>query len=975
MCTTHPLKMDPKDFVKLDSGVVYLYKEALERFCDGLKNIAINGKKELSDIRVVYKPEKTPQECMNTLDTYQCPIMCGDKKILSIPIPISNNFASQLSGYFIVEGREKVIVSQERRHISRIVIREMTSSYKNKESSAVSQKAEYRCEYKIMVKNKFRNIEVYTNNENVYITTSSIYLKSGKEFKSKGLNIFAFFNQLGLEVEDVKDKILSWTTHKNWVNGFLLNPELDYFNSDLETIIKNTSLTLETLKDCITSDTFPEHDFEIAVNMTTLMICRCIETQLKLRRLDDIDSLDFKRLDTAAHLVNYILQDELWKFSEKAKTPDFELSKELQRIRTIRETIISSFKTGIWKVQYGQIREGVSQPLSRKTLLDSLSHVRRIHILTSKNVVNSAMRQIHPSQWGYICPCETPEGKDVGVTKYLASSCIITPETSAEYVASIFAKHEVCDSNSSEGTLVFINGIILGKVKHISRIELMRSLRKEYKDLRFVSFHVSEDNDIHVFTDSGRYTRPLINLKTNSIEFIDASEQLNCIIAYNDEKINKFSTHKEIDPSLILGLAASTMPYISHNQSSRAVFQSSMSKQAISLSETPLLEFVPDSKVSVYGQKPICTTLTTELVNEISGFNAIVAILSYTGYNQEDAIIFNRSSIERGMFTSIKYDVIEVVENILEGETLIRTVHDSKYDDDGIIMEDQEINEGDVIASKFIPRNEETTVDKIKSTFPQRKIVDSVKKYSNQHGSKIVKIKLRTYHEPEVGDKFTSRHSQKGVIGAIIPSEDLPFTEDGITPDIIINPHAIPSRMTLGQVIEMLVAKCATMEGKIIDATAFRKPDSNLLKENSKDVLYCGITGNMMDALVFVGTCYYHALRHQVGEKVHSRSGGPIQILSRQPVEGRSKKGGLRFGEMEKDCLVAYGATTLLLEKLRDDSDAIVIVLCSQCGMLDVWGETCASCNSSSLKKVTVPYSFKLLYQQLIAANIKIKAF
>jgi DNA-directed RNA polymerase subunit B' len=1013
-CITLFNPMDLEKLVKFDSGILYIYDRVLEDFCEALRNMVIRGKKELSSIKKIYNIKKSPQECMNTLDTYECSIMFLDKEILSIPVPVNNsdydfdNFISSLAvgkkglrgelpipkcamsenkllnGYFIIEGREKVIISQERRHISRIIVREMTSSYKSKESAAISQKAEYRCEYKIIIKNRFRNVEVYTNNENVYIITSSMYLKSDKKIKNKGLNVFVFLKQLDLGIEEAKKHILSWTKYENKVKGFLLNSELDYFSSDLEVAIKNTNnLTPETLKDCVVSDTFPEQGPKIAVDMVTLMICRCIETQLKLRQPDDIDSLGFKRLDTAAHIVNYILQDEIWKFSEKIKAPDFDLSKEFHKLKTIRETIISCFKTSTWKVQYGQSKEGISQALSKKTLLDSLSHVRRIHLFTSKNVVSNTMRQIHPSQWGYICPSETPEGKDIGVTKYLASSCIITPETNPDYVKQVLKDNKICiiseENWSSQQVLsrpisVFLNGIVIGKVRDKSKIEEMRYLRKKNNKLCFVSFHISDDDEIHVFADSGRYTRPLIELKTGTIEFIDASEQSNCVIACTEKDINDSSTHKEIDPSFIFGLSASMIPYINHNQSSRAVFQSSMSKQAISLSEKSLVDFTSDSKVSVYGQKPICTTLMTKMINEISGTNVIIAILSYTGYNQEDALIFNLSSIQRGQFSSIKYDVVEIVENILEGETLIKTVHNSKYDEDGIITEKQKIKEGDIIASKFTPRNEETTVDKIRSTFVQEKIVDKVGRYSNRHGSKIVKIKFRMYHEPEVGDKFTSRHSQKGVIGAMIRSENLPFTEDGIIPDVIINPHAIPSRMTIGQIIEMLVAKCATMEGKIIDATAFREPDTTLLNNNSKERLYCGITGNIMDASVFVGTCYYHALRHQVGEKVHSRSEGPIQILSRQPVEGRSKKGGLRFGEMEKDCLVAYGATTLLLEKLRDDSDAITIVLCSQCGLLDIWEEHCISCNSSELKKVTVPYSFKLLYQQLITANINIKA-
>ena len=1055
-----------------DANIVLLYDVMIDEICSLIKKVLNSN----DGIVIKSDPNKSPSRCLDTLDTYECMLLYKDKVVLHLPIPVGSRYGTSdnidkviLKGYFIIEGREKVIISQERICTSRIIVRASTHS-----SDDNDQKNGYKCEYKTIVDGRYHNIEVNVIGNSIGVTISKLcYIQKSKKF----LNIFIFFNALDINCEEAKNGIISWTRHSNKIKGFLLEAELEYSKINTKSYLDDFKINYSKLLEYIEEDAFPKCDRDTRISMIYLMMCRCIETQMGLRKPDDIDSLCVKRLDTPADIVKYVVESEIWKIFYWDKNSSSSFEGKIIRLNHIKEILIAKFRTGVWKTQYKPEKEGVSQSLSRKTYVDSLSHIRKISIPTDKNVVSVVMREIHPTQWGYICPCETPEGKEVGATKYLASTCFISLKTKLELIIKFINNQHLIEKinkedniYNSDGVPVFVEGIFIGVTRDEEFVKKVIKFRRKNIELAFVSISHSDDDEIHITGESGRFVRPLfVNNCTSSVkstlhqnllsmcldgivEFIDSAEQACCVIAEFSEKIythfkskdlstplgdlNNFVvrgkdlsletrpagregkevvrgtssgidkgesiptppltslesrhrqsgvryTHLEIHPSVMLGFSASMIPYINHNQSSRAVFQSSMTKQAIPLSICYLTEFIPESKVLVYAQKPVCTTYITETINELNGINVVIAILSYTGYNQEDALIFKKSALERGLFSNIRYDIIEILEDSLKGEKIIKTVHNSNYDENGIIKQNKVLKEGDLIVSKFAPTSDQTTVERIRSTFVQDRVVQNVKTSFNRHQSKIVRLKLRIYHEPEVGDKFTSRHSQKGVIGLVLPQEDMPFDEDGISPDVIINPHAIPSRMTVGQLMEMLAAKIATKEGKIIDCTAFNNIRGSETFQDfdfgsggvaDKEIMYSGITGEVLEATVFMGVCYYHALRHQVSEKVYSRAGGPIQELNKQPVEGKSKKGGLRFGEMEKDCLVAYGATSLLLEKLRDDSDATKINLCSTCGLLGVWGEICADCHGSDIKEITIPYSFKLLVQELSMANIKVTA-
>ena len=445
-------------------------------------------------------------------------------------------------------------------------------------------------------------------------------------------------------------------------------------------------------------------------------------------------------------------------------------------------------------------------------------------------------------------------------------------------------------------------------------------------------------------------------------------------------------THMEIHPSMILGVCGSIIPFPDHNQSPRNTYQSAMGKQAMGIHLTNYqLRMDTMANVLYYPQKPLATTRSMSYLkfSELpAGQNAIVAILCYSGYNQEDSVIMNQSAIDRGLFRSLYYrsytdteqakgmEASETIEKPDRSDTL-RMKHGSsdryaKLDVDGLISPATNVNGDDIIIGKTAPippdseeLGQRTSLHQkrdvstpLKST--EQGVVDQVMISTNGDGAKFVKIRVRSTRVPQIGDKFASRHGQKGTIGITYRQEDMPFTADGVTPDIIINPHAIPSRMTIGHLVECLLSKTATLQGQEGDATPFTELTvekiSTALKakgyqSRGLEVMYHGHTGRKLQAQVYFGPTYYQRLKHMVEDKIHARARGPLQILTRQPVEGRSRDGGLRFGEMEvslldlfegvadvpqRDCMISHGIAGFLKERMYDSSDGFRIHVCDQ---------------------------------------------
>lgn len=500
----------------------------------------------------------------------------------------------------------------------------------------------------------------------------------------------------------------------------------------------------------------------------------------------------------------------------------------------------------------------------------------------------------------------------------------------------------------------------------------------------------------------------------------DIGDDLNRRLKTRTNPTTHMYTHCEIHPSMILGICASIIPFPDHNQSPRNTYQSAMGKQAMGFFLTNYSRRMDTmANILYYPQKPLATTRSMEFLKfrELpAGQNAIVAIACYSGYNQEDSVIMNQSSIDRGLFRSLFFrsysdqekkvglNYTEVFEKPFHQSTL-RMKHGTydKLDEDGIVAPGVRVSGEDIIIGKTAPIDQENQDLGTRTTVHQRRdistplrstengIIDSVILTVNADNVKYVKVRVRTTKVPQIGDKFASRHGQKGTIGVTYRQEDMPFTREGVTPDIIINPHAIPSRMTIAHLIECLLSKVSTLEGMEGDATPFTDVTvdsvSELLRKHGYqsrgfEIMYNGHTGKKLRAQVFFGPTYYQRLRHMVDDKIHARARGPVQIMTRQPVEGRARDGGLRFGEMERDCMIAHGAAAFLKERLFEVSDAFRVHVCEICGLmtpianLSKQSFECRPCkNKTKIAQIHIPYAAKLLFQELQSMNIAARMF
>ena len=598
------------------------------------------------------------------------------------------------------------------------------------------------------------------------------------------------------------------------------------------------------------------------------------------------------------------------------------------------------------------------------------------------------------------------------------------------------------------GTKIFVDGKLIGYhtdgEKLVENLREMRRTSRIHEHIG-ISLHQPEEPEatkrLYVNCNAGRVLRPLIIIKDNKstltvelldkiskrliswndlikmgvIELVDANEEENCYITFSDKQIKKF-THLEIYPSSILGAGASIIPYPEHNQSPRNTYESAMAKQSLGFS-SPMMNTSTYVRqhLMLYPQTPIVTTQAMGLLGldkRPAGQNCVVAVLPFDGYNIEDAIVLSKATVDRGIGRTFFYRIYESEAKQYPGgmrdnfeipnsEENIRGYKGEKsyrlLEEDGIIASESNVTGGDILIGKTSPPRFMEEFREFEVQGPYRRdtsvairpsetgVVDTIVMTQSNEGGKMFKVRIRDMRVPEIGDKFASRHGQKGVLGILAKNEDLPYTSDGMTPDVLINPHAFPSRMTVGMMLESITGKAAALRGKKFDGSAFvgeklsqvrEIMESSGFKYSGKEKMYDGRTGKPFPVDVFIGVVYYQKLHHMVADKIHARARGQVQMLTKQPTEGRARGGGLRFGEMERDCIIAYGASMILKDRLLDESDKTSIFICERCGLLayhDVKQRRyiCRVCgDKAEISSVSVAYAFKLLLQEMQSLNI-----
>jgi DNA-directed RNA polymerase II subunit RPB2 len=733
---------------------------------------------------------------------------------------------------------------------------------------------------------------------------------------------------------------------------------------------------------------------------------------------------------------------------------------------SINKSFGARFGTGV------SSRQGIVQDLNRNVALGTLSHIRRLSTPLPSGSKTIGPRKLHNSQWGFVCPTESPDGGNVGIINHLSIIARVTNNISEEGLYDALVDGELIKiENCTIGdiatyTNIFLNGKVIGLHKDPS---LLQEYMKLLKVNSFINITTSiswniKTNEFHVFTDSGRIIRPIFLLKTDEngdkynelisgdtsyienwkkaihgylydiieeldfttpyyfkeelaklksssknymdilrksgsvIEYIDSIESENALIGRDIKSFENHNTHCEIHPSLMLSAVALNIPFPEHSQYPRNAFSCQQTKHAVGVySSAYATRFETFSHILNYPQRPIVTTRYkkyTDVDKLPYGINAIVAICSYTGYNQEDSVMINGNSVDRGMFKSLYYRSYEDSETDENGkktyfsnplmEKNIHKLNPGKYsnlDDHGFIKEGTYITDSDVLSAKCFktigPDGKEITkVIGKKANFGSSGIVDKVIVVKNKDGLRTVKIRIRKEKIPGVGDKFASRCGQKGMCGMVLEQWEMPFTKDGIVPDIIINPHAIPTRMTINQLLEVILGKSACISGHLGDATPFQNNDikqfSDVLEgfnyeRNGEEVMYSGITGDQIKTTIFMGPTYYQRLKIMVADKMHSRGTGPMNYLTKQPAAGRANNGGLRIGEMERDSIISHGISSFLNESVMERSDKYKVQIDNKNGLITY------DDNLESKKMVQMPNAMKLLIQELESMSVGLR--
>ena len=717
-------------------------------------------------------------------------------------------------------------------------------------------------------------------------------------------------------------------------------------------------------------------------------MCDVLADHIRRNTWTDKDSLFNQKVETVSDLLSSLttnllrkmrneMRSYLQRLMQKRVLRDSDVAQAVKRQTSLTDGLSFAFATGSWNTTLvdKRIRPGVCQLLNRGSPVASLSQLRRVKSSLRPEQKLTAPRLLHHSTIFRLCPFDTPEGASVGLETTLALGASISMDRPLDL--SIMAL-----VGPGDGTYVFVDGTLVGGT--LDPEGLCAELRAHRRAGRIAKdISVAYRENVHVRTSRGRIIRvlrrnvppvegPLEAIEGPYLEWLDVYEEDTMLVAMDDSEVTPEHTHVEVHPGLMLGLAASMIPFPGRKPGARVVYQCSMGKQAIS----PLLDLdIMDTttNAAMYSQKPLVRTeLSGAFLEEhmdASGFNAIVAVmpsglLGRSGCNQEDSLVFNQGFVDRGGGRSVQYKTVKVSLGSNPGEKVVIGVTNRAQMrpcnlEGGLPRVGQVVVKGEYLVGRTKISGKAEMDDSVFS--PMDGVVDRILKIVERSGSTAYHIRLRRVCIPQLGDKYANRDSQKGVVGCLMPQEDAPFSKDGISPDILINPHAFPSRMTVSYLLSGALAKLGCMEGKFKNGSAF-STIGDLQKLRGKETLYNGKTGEAYREKIFIVPMFYQKLKHMAQPKLHVRARGMINELTRAPAGGKAKKGGLRFGEMERDALVSHGAANMLHERLCLSSDLYHLPVCPKCQSYD--------CKHRKTK-VKMSYAYKLLLTELQAMGIR----
>ncbi len=1034
---------------------------------------------------------------------------------------------NDIGGYFIIDGKEKVIIPQEKFADNMLYIRDKVNDIYSHSADIRSVSEDSSKPVRTFSIRIVAPTPSQTNNQ-IVVNVPNV---------RKPIPLFILMRALGVisDKEIITYCLLDLEKYETYMDLFIpsIHDAGKIFTQDVAikyiasfTKGKTVSHTLEILMNYMLPHV-GELNFKNKAYYIGHMVFELLKVFTKNNKPTDRDNFKFKRVELPGKLI-YDLFKEYYSLQKRSIfqkiDKEFYYKKGIYQSNFIgliennykmffsERVVEAGFKKafkGNWGAEAHTKRLGVLQGLNRLSFNSAISHLRKINLPFDSSAKVTGPRLLHGSQWGIIDPADTPDGGNVGLHKHLAISSHITSGYSAKPLIKLLHSlinlqwlEECTPKYLANATKVFINGTWIGVVTdpYVSMLTL-RTYRRNALIPIYTSINWQIDvNCINIYTDSGRICRPLFyinqlngepsymrkgimdklegddftweelicgfskkkdanfnydllkiypevkdlyntrNLESLTenqavIEFIDSSEASSSLVAVYDTQLNKHPyTHIEIHPSLLYGVMGNQVVFPENNASSRNVFACGQGKQAVSLYHSNFQVRIDKMGIILNsGQMPIVKSRYLKYINNEQhpyGENVIVAIMVYGSYNVEDSILFNEGSIKRGMFRTTYYNMYEAYEesskvgvsevdssfaNIENSDAIkLKPGYDySELDEHGLIKENTVLDDKKVLIGKITKNTEDPDISIDSSVMPKKGQLGYVDKTfitEGEAGHRIAKVRIREERIPAIGDKFCSRCGQKGTIGLVIPEENMPFTKDGLKPDIIINPHALPSRMTIGQLVESLMGKACVLYGGFGDCTAFNNNGTKnerfgkMLTDqgfhsSGDQILYNGESGEQIYSTIYIGPTYYMRLKHMVKDKINYRALGPRTVLTRQAVQGRANDGGLRIGEMERDCISSYGATQFLKESMLVRGDDYYIAVCNKSGTLAIYNENMNiflslfadgpirfiknvddSLNIDNISKhgkdfsiIRVPYAFKLLMHELQSMNIQMR--